>query len=70
MLTTIAQLSPSTSSAAVYGYEVLLGFGAGMGLQAGFAVIQAITKPELMTHGLGFIMIGKNGKHLSVLELG
>lgn len=60
-----ARLNPSTTTASVYGYEVLLGFGAGMGLQASFAVIQAITKPELMAHGLGFIMIGKLSRNFS-----
>ncbi|OCK74764.1 MFS drug efflux transporter [Lepidopterella palustris CBS 459.81] len=54
-----SRINLATTTAAIYGYEVLLGFGAGMGMQAGFAVIQAITKPELMTHGLGFIMIAQ-----------
>ena len=39
-----------------------------MGMQAGFAVIQTITSPELMAYGLGFIMIGTNTS-LSVILL-
>ncbi|KAF7190445.1 Phomenoic acid biosynthesis cluster MFS-type transporter [Pseudocercospora fuligena] len=48
----------NTSMAHIYGYSVLLGIGSGCGMQSGFSVIQAITKPELMSSGIAFIMIG------------
>lgn len=48
-----------TKAGAIYGYEVLVGIGAGCGIQTSFAVIQTITSPELMSHGLGFIMISQ-----------
>ncbi|KAF2477217.1 MFS drug efflux transporter [Lindgomyces ingoldianus] len=54
-----SRVDSKTSTAEIYGYEVLLGFGAGMGMQAGFAVIQSITKPEVMAHGVAFIMIAQ-----------
>ncbi|PYH98639.1 MFS general substrate transporter [Aspergillus ellipticus CBS 707.79] len=38
---------------------VLFWIGVGCGMQTGFAVIQSITAPELMAHGIGFIMIAQ-----------
>ncbi|PWY73025.1 MFS drug efflux transporter [Aspergillus heteromorphus CBS 117.55] len=54
-----SRVNVNTSTSAIYGYEVLIGIGAGCGMQTGFAVIQSITKPELMAHGIGFIMIAQ-----------
>jgi len=65
-LTAAALADMSTSAGAIYGYEVLIGIGSGCGMQAGFAVIQTIPTPELMSHGLGFIMIGTLETHISI----
>ncbi|KAL8739184.1 MAG: hypothetical protein Q9181_000075 [Wetmoreana brouardii] len=48
-----------TSAAKIYGYEVLLGLGAGCYIQAGFAVIQAILGPREMAYGIVFMMLGQ-----------
>lgn len=52
-------IDPTTSTSAIYGYEVLLGIGSGCGMQGAFAVIQTITKPEMVTSGISFIMIAQ-----------
>lgn len=49
----------TTSTGTIYGYEVLVGFGSGCGIQAGFAVIQTVTQPKLVTSGISFIMIAQ-----------
>ena len=48
-----------TKPGAIYGYEILVGIGTGCGIQTSFAVIQTVTGPELMSHGLSFIMISQ-----------
>lgn len=62
ILTFAARIDATTSTGSIYGLEVLLGIGTGCGMQAEFAVIQTITKPELLTSGLSFIMIGQKEK--------
>ncbi|KAL8644144.1 MAG: hypothetical protein Q9226_007912 [Calogaya cf. arnoldii] len=59
ILTFAARIDATTSTGSIYGFEVLLGIGTGCGMQAAFAVIQTITKPELVTSGLSFIMIAQ-----------
>jgi hypothetical protein len=54
----LALIDVNTSTAYIYGYSVLLGIGSGCGMQSGFSVIQTITKPELVSSGIAFIMIG------------
>ena len=53
-----ALIDVNTSTAHIYGYSVLLGIGSGCGMQSGFSVIQTITKSELVSLGIAFIMIG------------
>lgn len=62
-LTGLARVGTNTSAGAIYGYEVLIGIGCGCGMQAGFAVIQMVTSPELVSHAIGFIMIGKTSPY-------
>ncbi|KAL9609777.1 MAG: hypothetical protein Q9167_005473 [Letrouitia subvulpina] len=50
-----------TSSARVYGYEVLLGLGVGAYLQAGYAVIQGVLAPVHMAYGVSFVLLGQLG---------
>lgn len=45
----------STSTAAVYGYTILIGFGVGLYGQASFAVAQAVVGPEMVSSAVGFI---------------
>lgn len=48
----------NTSTANIYGYEVLLGIGTGAYIQAGYGVIQAIIEPAKMAYAISFIMLG------------
>jgi hypothetical protein len=43
----------------VYGYEVLLGFGVGAYLQAGYAVIQGVLDPSQMSYAITFMLVGQ-----------
>lgn len=45
----------NTSTARVYGYSVLIGFGDGLFAQASFSVAQAIVDPDLIASAVGFI---------------
>jgi len=48
-------VSPTTSTSAIYGYSILIGFGDGLFGQASFAVAQAIVEPEYVASAIGFI---------------
>ena len=58
-LTKLATVTVSTKTAAIYGYEVLVGIGAGCYAQAGYAVIQAVVEPSMMAYGIAYMMLGK-----------
>ena len=60
MLIISATITTDTSTARIYGYQVLLGLGAGAYAQAGYAVIQAIVEPAMMAYGIGFMMLGES----------
>ena len=68
ILIILARIDATTSTGTIYGYEVLLGIGSGCGMQAAFAVIQTLTRPELVTFGLSFIMVGKRHNTLVLSE--
>lgn len=55
----VALIDATTSTAKIYGYSVLLGIGSGCGMQAAFSVVQSVVRPELLSFGISFIMIGK-----------
>jgi hypothetical protein len=46
----------NTSTRAIYGYEILLGLGAGAFAQSGFAIIQGLVAPEQMANATTFIV--------------
>lgn len=52
------RVDSNTSTAKIYGYEVLLGIGTGAYIQAGYGVIQAIIEPAKMAYAISFIMLG------------
>ena len=52
-------LSPATSLAKIYGYSVLTGFGAGIVVQAPYAIIQAELDPHEIPKGTAFIFCGQ-----------
>nr|POE74546.1 efflux pump patc [Quercus suber] len=52
-------VSATTSSAAIYGYAILIGSGVGMYNQASFSVAQARSSPKLAPQATVFIMVGQ-----------
>ncbi|KAL8839355.1 MAG: hypothetical protein Q9176_004536 [Flavoplaca citrina] len=53
------RVDSNTSTANIYGYEVLLGIGTGAYIQAGYGVIQAIIEPAKMAYAISFIMLAQ-----------
>lgn len=53
-----ALITTTTSTASIYGYEVLMGIGAGCQAQTGYAVLQALVDPTQVSEALGFMMLG------------
>ena len=45
----------TTTTGAVYGYTILVGFGVGLFVQASFSVAQAVVAPEQIASAVGFI---------------
>ena len=54
-------VNPDTPTAAIYGYSVVLGIGAGSYCQASFSVAQALVAPEEISLAVGFITLGQIG---------
>ncbi|CAL8585088.1 hypothetical protein XPA_010666 [Xanthoria parietina] len=53
-------LIPSTTStASIYGFEVLMGVRAGCQAQTGYAVLQALVDPSRVSDALGFMMLAQ-----------
>ncbi|KAL6828100.1 major facilitator superfamily domain-containing protein [Trichoderma camerunense] len=55
------RITPQTSSASVYGFEVLVGAGTGCFVQAGYAVIQAVVSPTDLAYAISFMMLAQLG---------
>jgi hypothetical protein len=53
-----AQTDLQTSTAKIYGYQVLLGIGLGAYLQSGYAVIQSILPPSDLAYAVSFTLTG------------
>ena len=59
-----ARIGVETSTSAIYGYEALIGIGAGAYTQANFAVIQANIEPKDAGPGITLMLIGEqSGNH-------
>ncbi|KAI4243442.1 MAG: hypothetical protein L6R40_003444 [Gallowayella cf. fulva] len=52
-------ITTTTSTASIYGYEVLMGIGAGCQAQTGYAVLQALVDPTQVSEALGFMMLAQ-----------
>ena len=52
-------IKPTTSPSYIYGFEALLGLGAGGAVQAGYAVIQTVVPSTDLGYAVSFIMIGR-----------
>jgi MFS family permease len=57
----MSRINLNTSTATIYGYEILIGIGTGAYAQASYAVIQAVIDPADMAYGITFIMIAQLG---------
>lgn len=56
-----ARITTETPEGQIYGFEILLGIGTGCFIQAGYAVIQAVTPPADMAYAISFMMLGQLG---------
>ena len=56
---TAARIDATTSTSAIYGYEVLLALGSGAYVQAGYTVIYLFIQPEDGAYGVAFMTLGK-----------
>ncbi|KAF3010362.1 hypothetical protein E8E14_009434 [Neopestalotiopsis sp. 37M] len=57
----LSRINATTSTADIYGFEVLVGVGTGCFIQAGYAVIQAMVPAVEMAYGISFMMIAQLG---------
>lgn len=48
-----AVITKKTSTASIYGFEVLMGIGGGCQAQTGYAVLQALIDPSQVSQALG-----------------
>ncbi|KAL8893787.1 MAG: hypothetical protein Q9192_004924 [Flavoplaca navasiana] len=62
----LSNIDVNTSASAIYGYEVMVAFGAGSFVQASFSVIQTIVTPAEMSYGITLMLVAQ----LSGLTLG
>ena len=51
--------TPTTSTAAIYGYEVLVAIGSGAFIQAGYATIQTVVAPSDTAQAIAFMMLAQ-----------
>lgn len=57
----LSLIKPTTSPSYIYGFEALLGLGAGGAVQAGYAVIQTVVPSTDLGYAVSFIMIAQIG---------
>ncbi|MCJ1367960.1 hypothetical protein MMC16_007098 [Acarospora aff. strigata] len=57
----LSRIDVNTSTAKIYGFEILIGIGTGAYAQAGYAVIQAVTEPSDMSYAISFMLIAQLG---------
>lgn len=62
----LSRIHADTPEGQIYGFEILVGIGTGCFIQAGYAVIQAVTPPEDMAYAISFMMLAQ----LSGIALG
>ena len=62
-------INPQTSAAKVYGYQVLLGVGAGLTLQTAYTVIALKVLPSEVPAGICFINVGQIGSLTIALSI-
>ena len=55
----LAVITRSTPTANLYGFEILLGVGAGCQAQTGYAVMQAMVDRSQISQAISFMLLGK-----------
>lgn len=55
----IARITPTTSTAKIYGYEVLVAVGSGAFIQAGYATIQTVVQASDTAYAIAFMMLAQ-----------
>ncbi|KAL8731492.1 MAG: hypothetical protein Q9181_004279 [Wetmoreana brouardii] len=58
----MSKIEIGTSTSAIYGFEVLIAFGAGSFVQGGFSVIQTLVSSKDMSYGITFMLVGTFGE--------
>ncbi|KAL8836062.1 MAG: hypothetical protein Q9176_006519 [Flavoplaca citrina] len=67
----LSKIDVNTSASAIYGYEVMVAFGAGSFVQASFSVIQTIVTPAEMSYGITLMLVAQlSGLTLSLSVAG
>jgi hypothetical protein len=54
-----ARITTQTPAGQIYGFEILVGIGTGCFIQAGYAVIQAVTPAAEMAYAISFMMLAQ-----------
>ncbi|TPX13643.1 uncharacterized protein E0L32_005846 [Thyridium curvatum] len=57
----LAHIGNDTPIASIYGFEILVGLGTGAFIQAGYAVIQAVTAPADLAYAISYMMLAQLG---------
>jgi MFS family permease len=57
----LSRITAQTPEGQIYGFEVLVGIGTGCFIQAGYAVIQAVTPAADMAYAISYMMLGQLG---------
>ncbi|SPQ26873.1 cd867ba1-2a8a-411d-a580-4cd420b027f1 [Thermothielavioides terrestris] len=55
----LSRITTQTPAGQIYGFEILVGIGTGCFIQAGYAVIQAVTPAAEMAYAISFMMLAQ-----------
>lgn len=55
----LSRIEPNTSTAKIYGYEVLIAIGSGAFIQAGYATIQTVVQAADTAYAIAFMMLAQ-----------
>lgn len=56
----LAIITSTTPTAHIYGFEILLGIGAGCQAQTGYAVMQSLVDPLQVSQAISFMLLGES----------
>ncbi|KAI4270175.1 MAG: hypothetical protein LQ337_006846, partial [Flavoplaca oasis] len=55
----LSRSNVDTSEAMIYGIEVLIGIGCGTHIQAGYAIIQVVVEPAMISYAITYMMVAQ-----------